>query len=901
MRSNETSRAYSLTFVSLKPILEPLQPERVERETPPRYLSPSESVPSQRSPSPDAQLDVFDPPEPMYDLFRSPSPDGQHPQNLQQVAQQDHENHPEPPNDRLPSPDRALPAVYPQRRHGEARNIIYDRRQPPVIDLEALSHLAVLPKLRETLEFVNHVRNASLEDPIAKFTPAMLERLRNPPEAPIQLNDPGIRHSISTYLALENASQAAYERVIKSTKQNFPDAPGANNCIKFQAVEKLIASYTGIEPIEHDMCIDSCIGFTGPFSELTECPRCGKTRWDEAKLEATNGRVKIPAKRFTTLPLGPQLQAMYRNPESARDMRYLYERTQQVLDEYEEKNKISIINDIAASWDYLGSSLAGDISENDVVVMASLDGAQIYEDKDSDCWLYIWVIINLTPNKRYRKTHVLPGGFIPGPQKPKVIDSFMVVGLHHLSALQAEGLKVWDSSRQETLHSNVFFLFTTADGPGLVYWDGLVGHCGKNGCRLYCGVRGRHKDARSHYYPALLRPHNGPADSDHPDHSAFEIPPAGSQEYTANLIYLISAPNQRQFELRRTETGITKAPLILGLDPMHSLGVPLCMTPNIMHLTANLSDLLISLWRGTITCMNNDNINTWDWAVFRDEQIWKAHGHAVEEAGCYLPGSFGMKPHNIEDKLNSGYKTWEFFLYTFGLLPGLLHGLLPEPYWSNFCKLVRGFQLICKHQLTHEEVLEACVLLAAWEREFEEIYYQRRNDRIHFIRPCVHQVLHLAPETFQKGPLICTAQWTIERTIGNLKQQIRQPSNYLVNFAKEGVRRARVNALLAALPELDNSQKGLPSGALDLGGGYALLRKRDKSPVYPSHGTGGAILDFLDRQIGPLPKIRRWARLLLPHGQIVHSAWRETLRATDKLRASRMVKVAESLSLSFLY
>ncbi|KAF8546078.1 hypothetical protein OG21DRAFT_1427945 [Imleria badia] len=155
------------------------------------------------------------------------------------------------------------------------------------------------------LEFVNHVRNASLEDPIAKVTPTMLARLQNPPKAPIQLNDPAIRHSISTYLALEHASQAVYERVIKSTKQNFPDTPGVNNCLKFQAIENLITLYTGIEPIESDMCINSCIGFTGSFLDLMECPQCGKMRWDEAKLEATNGQVKIPAKKFTTLPLGP--------------------------------------------------------------------------------------------------------------------------------------------------------------------------------------------------------------------------------------------------------------------------------------------------------------------------------------------------------------------------------------------------------------------------------------------------------------------------------------------------------------------------------------------------------------------------------------------------------------------
>ena len=60
----------------------------------------------------------------------------------------------------------------------------------------------------------------------------------------------------------------------------------------------------------------------------------------------------------------------------------------------------------------------------------------------------------------------------------------------HLSALQNEGLKIWDTSRNDVFRSDIYFLFTTADEPGLVYWDGLVGHCGKNGCRLYCGIRG---------------------------------------------------------------------------------------------------------------------------------------------------------------------------------------------------------------------------------------------------------------------------------------------------------------------------------------------------------------------------------------------------------------------------
>lgn len=171
-------------------------------------------------------------------------------------------------------------------------------------------------------------------------------------------------------------------------------------------------------------------------------------------------------------------------------MTHLYQQTQEVLLEYERTQTISIIDDIGAGWDYLGSCLAGDIKPNDIVLMASLNGAQLYEDKDLDCWLYIWLIINLSPDKRYRKHHVLPGAFIPGPNKPRNLNSFLVVGLHHLSVLQKEGLQIWDTAHNTTFHSDIYLLFTTADGPGLVHWDGLVGHCGKNGCRLYCGVRG---------------------------------------------------------------------------------------------------------------------------------------------------------------------------------------------------------------------------------------------------------------------------------------------------------------------------------------------------------------------------------------------------------------------------
>ncbi|KAG0692379.1 hypothetical protein DFH29DRAFT_817662 [Suillus ampliporus] len=310
-----------------------------------------------------------------------------------------------------------------------------------------------------------------------------------------------------------------------------------------------------------------------------------------------------------------------------------------------------------------------------------------------------------------------------------------------------------------------------------------------------------------------------------------------------------------------------------------------------MHLAGNLSDLLISLWRGTLDCGTTDDVDTWDWVVLADGDTWIAHGNAVEKAGPYLPGSFDRKPRNISEKINTSYETWEFQLYTFGLTPALLYGILPDKYWTNYCQLVRGFQLMCQHRITSQDIADAYKLLCIWEHNFELLYYQLKEDRLQMVRPCVHQTSHLVSETIQKGPPICYAQWTMERTIGNLGLEICQPSRPYANLSQEGIRRCRVNTLLSAMPELDEPPKGLPPGAVDLGDRYALLRKRDKYPLFPAVGDiAEAIMNFL----GPghvLPRIKHWARLLLPNRQIARSVWRETLKALEQTRMSRNIKL----------
>lgn len=77
-----------------------------------------------------------------------------------------------------------------------------------------------------------------------------------------------------------------------------------------------------------------------------------------------------------------------------------------------------------------------------------------------------------------------------------------------------------------------------------------------------------------------------------------------------------------------------------------------------------------------------------------------------------------------------------------------------------------------QYHISHSELLDGHQYLLDFVDKFEEIYYQHCNDRLHFICPWIHSFTHIGPETVNKGPLIFSSQWTIERIVDNLRQEI---------------------------------------------------------------------------------------------------------------------------------
>ncbi|TFK45677.1 hypothetical protein OE88DRAFT_1715298 [Heliocybe sulcata] len=98
-----------------------------------------------------------------------------------------------------------------------------------------------------------------------------------------------------------------------------------------------------------------------------------------------------------------ELQAIYKS--AFRATRAYKTTNQPNLEEFD---------DILCGNAYLTAVDLGNIKNEDMVLMHSADGAQLYKNKISNFWIYIWVICDILPDN---------------------LDPFLFPGLHHLSAI----------------------------------------------------------------------------------------------------------------------------------------------------------------------------------------------------------------------------------------------------------------------------------------------------------------------------------------------------------------------------------------------------------------------------------------------------------------------------------
>ncbi|KAJ3001526.1 hypothetical protein NUW54_g6368 [Trametes sanguinea] len=771
----------------------------------------------------------------------------------------------------------------------------YER--PQEMDLPDVN--VTLDDMKTALEFIRLLQQATLDN--SGLQPELVEQIRGPRCSAFAIEDPDVLLSIKLYLATANASEDTYSEIRDAIMARFPDVI----ILSLYKVKKAIEELTGVVGQRNDMCINSCLGYTGPYATLERCPKCGEDRYCPVKLRAGK---KVARQSFTSMLPSTQIQAFFGSESVAPEMAWFFETSLRTISSTPAgATSLKEFYDIASSSELLHRVADGSIQKHDVVLMFSIDGAQLYQNKSSDCWMSLWLLGNIRPDKRYKKQFMLPGVIIPGPNHPKDLDSFLFPSFHHVAAVMREGLTVYHATLQERVVSNLFFAFGMADGPGMAMFEGTVGHHGALGCRVLCGLPGRHKANGPHYYPALLKPHGDPVSGcNHDDVLLASLRGPSAEEYDRNLRLLLSARNETQYKQLRKATGLCKPSIVSGLP--RSLPIPFCFPPDLMHLTwLNIPDLYLSLWRGTIKGSTQSDPKSWDCAILALEEKWVAHGRRVERAMPYLPGFFDRPPRNIAEKVNSGYKATEYKTWFFNYAPAMLRHELPRAYWEQLCELVRGLTIIFAENILPEELVESKQLLSAAVQHYEALYYARDPDRLHVVRPCVHSVWHAPDMVVLLGALICVTQLPMERLIGDLGSQIKQPSNPFSNLSQRALRRCQENAIRALEPRLAPIQDAyqLPRGACNLGDGYVLLRARDTCARKVPEEEARSFYDYLpelrhgqDRATFSI-KAQKWARLQIPDGTVVRSAWKERGKPLNKLRMARCVKfVAADRSLN---
>jgi hypothetical protein len=139
-------------------------------------------------------------------------------------------------------------------------------------------------------------------------------------------------------------------------------------------------------------------------------------------------------------------------------------------------------DNICCGSEYLDLVESGQIADDDMLLIFSMDGAQLYWNKESDTWFGIATLIDFAPEICHAKEIVLPTFVIGGPNAPKNYNSFLFPTFAHLSACQRLGLWIWDASTQVSFSTCPWFSFGTADMVGMAELNGWVGHHGRNGC-----------------------------------------------------------------------------------------------------------------------------------------------------------------------------------------------------------------------------------------------------------------------------------------------------------------------------------------------------------------------------------------------------------------------------------
>jgi len=440
----------------------------------------------------------------------------------------------------------------------------------------------------------------------------------------------------------------------------------------------------GVDPLQFDCCVGSCVCFAGHYTSLEKCPRCNEPRFEVD----SHGKQK-PRSQFFYIPLIPRLIAYFKNPHMASTMQYR-SRHQHIpgsfRDIFDGANYQALRSaPVTAHGTPVNPPTTYFQDPRDIALGLSTDGYGIFTNGQATAWPLILFNYNLSPEIRFHSDNLLALGVIPGPNKPADVDSFLIPLAEELFRLAA-GVEAYDILSNSHFCLRAFLLIMFGDFPAvsmLMKMKGVNGICPCRACKIKAVPIPTDSNRTGTYYVPLSADLTGLGRS--------------HGELMAQADLIDRASTKAEAEKLSKEFGIKGRSILSEID---SLSFPQSFPFDYMHVAwENIMNTLITLWSGEYKSLDE---GTHKYRI--DKAAWKEVGTRGAAANSTIPSTFGPQIPNIFEKGSfMSADMWSF--WTRFLAPVLLRDSFKEPEcYEHFVDLVYLFGLCLRREISAAEV-----------------------------------------------------------------------------------------------------------------------------------------------------------------------------------------------------
>src|SRR3954471_1955474 len=243
----------------------------------------------------------------------------------------------------------------------------------------------------------------------------------------------------------------------------------------------------GFEYEKIHACPNDCILYRKDHADLSECPKCGVSRWRQKKRPAVSVRPdsvdvdKIPAKILRYFPLTKRLQRFYMTKDMSKNMRWHSEcRT--------DDGKLKHPAD-AEAWKHLDRIfLTFALDARNVRLGLASDGFNPFGLSSTgwSTWPVLLMPYNLPPWLCMKQPYMILSTLIPGKYSPgNDIDVYLEPLIDELTHLWREGAATYDAATKDSFVMRAAVLWTINDFPA---YGNLSGWSTKSQCACpVCG------------------------------------------------------------------------------------------------------------------------------------------------------------------------------------------------------------------------------------------------------------------------------------------------------------------------------------------------------------------------------------------------------------------------------